>query len=203
MAAGTTATGTGRPNAERRNEGTHRAILAATVELLESDGYGRLTIDGIAARAGVGKQTIYRWWPGKAALVMEAFIGAGEERVPEPDLGDVVSDLEAILIAVFALIADYGRGEGMANKGMMAEAQLDPAFHETYLALHRSWWEPMRNVLVRGQSRGELRGDVDPDALIDLMHGAAWYRLLLEHAPLDEAFARLIVRTVVEGNRPS
>ena len=201
MSAGT-ASGTRGPNAERRNEGTHRAILAATVELLERDGYGRLTIDGIAARAGVGKQTIYRWWPNKASLVMEAFIGAGEERVPEPDTGDVAGDLLAILIPVFAHNADYGLGAAMANKGMMAEAQLDPTFRETYLGLHRSWWGPMRSVLRRGQARGEIRADVEADALIDLILGPAWYRMLLEHAPQDEAFARLIVHTVVEGNRP-
>lgn len=181
----------------------HQAILAATVALLEQVGYGRLTIEAIAARAGVGKQTIYRWWPNKATLVMEAFIGAGEERVPEPDTGTLTGDLSAILIPVFAQNAAYDRGVAMANKGMMAEAQLDPAFREQYLALHRSWWGPLRNVLRRGQRRGELRDDIDPGALIDVMLGASWYRTLLEHAPLDEAFARLLIRTIVDGNRPT
>ena len=187
----------------RRNPEVHRAILAATVELLERLGYRALTIEGIAARAGVGKQTIYRWWSNKAALVMEAFIAAGEERVPPPDTGNVVGDLEAILIPVFAQNADFARGTALANKGMMAEAQLDPAFRRAYLDVHRSWWGPLVATIERGKRRGELRADVDAQALVDLMLGASWYRVLLEHGPLDEGFARLIVRTVVEGNRPS
>lgn len=190
------------PDPRRRDAQAHGAILAATVDLLERDGYKKLTIESIAERAGVGKQTIYRWWPNKAALVMEAFIAVGDERAPEPDTGQVRSDLEAILIPVFALNADYATGTARANKGMMAEAQLDPAFHDTYLALHRAWWGPLRNVLERGKQRGELRADADSGALIDMMLGASWYRVLLEHAPLDEAFARLLARTVVEGNRP-
>src|SRR3954447_19533542 len=90
------------PDPRRRDPRVRRAILDATVTLLEEVGYGRLTIEAIAARAGGSKQTIYRWWPGKAALIMEAFIAAGEERVPEPDTGSLVGDLEAILFPVFA-----------------------------------------------------------------------------------------------------
>lgn len=189
------------PNPNRRDARVHRAILDATVTLLERDGYKRLTIEAIARHAGVGKQTIYRWWPNKASLVMEAYIAAGEERVPEPDTGSVIGDLEAILVPVFTQNAAYDRGTARANKGMMAEAQLDPSFHATYLVLHRSWWGPLRNVLERAKTRGELRADTDSDALIDMMLGASWYRVLLEHAPLDAAFARLIAHTVVEGNR--
>jgi AcrR family transcriptional regulator len=186
----------------RRDPAVHRAILDATVQLLERDGYGELTIEGIAAAAGVGKQTIYRWWRTRAELVMEAYIAAGEARVPQPDTGDVITDLEAILIPVFALNADYGTGGALANKGLMAEAQLDPAFHQTYLALHKSWWGPLISVIERAQARGQLRADVRPQDLVDIMLGASWYRVLLEHAPLDEAFALLIVRSVVESNRP-
>ena len=190
------------PDARRRDPRLHRAILDATVALLEQHGYRRLSIEAIAARAGVGKQTVYRWWPHKAALVLEAYIGAGEVRVPEPDTGKVLDDLLAILVPVFRQNEDFQRGTALANKSMMAEAQLDPAFLDTYRALHRSWHGPLRNVLQRGVRRGDLRADADPDALIDMMLGASWYRVLLEHAPLDEAFARLIAATVVEGNRP-
>ena len=191
---------TSRPR--RRNPAIHRAILEATVMLLERHGYRNLTIEGIAEEAGVGKQTIYRWWPNKARLVMEAFITAGEERVPEPDTGSVVTDLEAILIPVFAWNAAYDRGTALANKGMMAEAQLDPEFAREYRELHRSWWGPLQRSIARGVQRGELRSDVDAQALIDTMLGASWYRVLLEHAPLDEGFARGLVHAVVESNRP-
>ena len=67
----------------RRSERSHEAILAATQRLLLERGYRELTIEGIAARAGVGKQTIYRWWPSKAALVLEAYL-AGQEAVEQP-----------------------------------------------------------------------------------------------------------------------
>jgi AcrR family transcriptional regulator len=189
-------------NPRRRDPALHRAILDATVRLLERDGYGKLTIEGIAAEAGVGKQTIYRWWRGKPELVMEAYIAAGEERVPAPDTGDVTADLEAILVPVFALNADYASGGALANKGMVAESQLDPAFHEIYASLHRAWWGPLVAVIERAQARGQLRADVAPQDLVDIMLGASWYRVLLEHAPLDADFARLIVRSLVESNRP-
>lgn len=190
------------PDPRRRDAAVHRAILAATVELLEASGFQQLTIEAIAARAGVGKQTIYRWWPSKAAVVLEAYIAAGFERVPTPDTGTLTEDLEAILVPVFRQNANFARGTALANKGMMAEAQLNPGFHQAYVALHRSWWGPLREVLARGVARGELRSDVDLDALIDLMLGASWYRVLLEHAPLDDDFARLIIQTVVTGNQP-
>jgi AcrR family transcriptional regulator len=190
------------PDARRRNPGTHRAILDATVALLEQDGYRKLTIEAIAARAGVGKQSIYRWWPGKAALVMEAYITAGQERVPEPDTGTVIDDILAILLPVFAQNEDFHRGTALANKSMMAEAQLDPAFLQTYGSLHRAWHGPLLHVLDRARARGELRAEANSAALVDMMLGASWYRVLLEHAPLDEAFAREIAHTVVDGNRP-
>lgn len=186
----------------RRNPATHQAILDATVRLLEHDGYGPLTIEGIAAAAGVGKQTIYRWWHSKAELVVEAYIAEAEALNAVPDTGNVTDDLLAITIPVFDLMVDYRLGVAMANKGLMAEAQLDSQFHRTYLALHRSWWEPYITVLERAQVRGELRTDVDSQDLVDIMLGATWYRVLMEHAPLDEAFARLIVRSIVESNRP-
>lgn len=190
------------PNPSRRDPVVHQAILDATVELLERGGYKNLTIEAIAATAGVGKQTIYRWWPNKAALVMEAYIAAGEVRVPEPDTGDVISDIERILLPVFAQNAAYDRGTALANKSMMAEAQLDGEFLQTYRRLHQSWHGPLLNVLERAKARGELCADADAAALVDMMLGASWYRVLLEHAPLDARFARQIAATVVDGNRP-
>ena len=185
----------------RRDPRVHRAILDSTVTLLEERGYKDLTIEAIAAQAGVGKQTIYRWWPGKADLVMEAYIAVAGERVPPPDTGNVQRDLEAILIPVFRQNASFSVGTARANKGMMAEAQLDPTFHVTYLALHRAWWQPLRDVLERGILRGELRPDIDPGTIVDLLLGASWYRVLLEHAPLDDDFADQIIAAVLNGIR--
>lgn len=188
------------PDATRRRPDSHAAILRATVELLEEVGYRNLTIEGVAKRAGVGKQTIYRWWHGsKGALVLEAFMSVGDERVPPPDKGDVRSDLVAIMRPVFALNAKPRHGTALANRTLMAEAQLDPTFHADYVDLHRSWWGPLRDVLERGIARRELRADIDVQLLIDLLLGASWYRLLLEHAPLDRKSADAIVDVVLAG----
>jgi len=174
--------------------------LRATVEVLEEVGYRNLTIEGVAARAGVGKQTIYRWWNGsKGALVLEAFISIGDERVPPPDTGTVRADLLAVMRPVFALHASPREGTSLANRTLMAEAQFDPALHADYVELHRSWWGPLRDILQRGITRGELRADIDVQLVIDLLLGAAWYRLLLEHAPLNRSSADRLVDTVLNG----
>jgi AcrR family transcriptional regulator len=183
----------------RRSAASHQAILKATVKLIEASGYKHLTIEGIATEAGVGKQTIYRWWRSKADLVMEAYMSTSDVRVPEPDTGNLESDLLAILLPVFELNQDYQHGTALANKTLMAEAQLDADFLATYGQLHRYWWGPLMHVLERARTRGELAEDADIGTLIDVMLGAAWYRMLLEHAPLDETFARTIVKLIVRG----
>lgn len=189
------------PDPRRRDPGVHRAILDATVRLLEAHGYKALTIEAIAAEAEVGKQTIYRWWSSKAALVMEAYIDVSATRAPEPDTGEVGADLEAILLPVFKLNRHPERGTALANKSLMAEAQMDRDFLKTYAALHRAWRGPLRNIFERAKTRGQLAPETDSDALIDMLLGAAWYRMLLEHAPLTPAFARTLIKTVVDGNR--
>lgn len=183
-----------------RSAASHAAILTATVELLEEGGYRSLTVEGVARRAGVGKQTIYRWWHGsKADLVLEAFARVGDDRVDPPDTGSVRGDLLGILRPVFDLQADPRTGTALANKALMAEAQVDPAFHERYVDLHRHWWGPLFAAVQRGIDRGELRADADPQQVVDLLLGFAWYRLLLEHAPLDEDAAASAVDIVLGG----
>ena len=189
------------PDPQRRRSKSHNAILNATVKLLEAKGYKDLTIEGIAAEAGAGKQTIYRWWGSKAELVMEAYMAVSDVRVPEPDTGTLRGDLKAILLPVFELSKDYTQGTALANKTLMAEAQLDEHFLITYRELHKHWWRPLRRVLARAKERGELARNANAEALIDVMLGAAWYRMLLEHAPLDEAFAVTLIE-LVAGDTP-
>jgi AcrR family transcriptional regulator len=190
------------PDPSRRSEASHRAILGATVELLEEVGYRNLTIEGVARRAGVGKQTIYRWWGGsKADLVLEAFDDVGGERVAPADSGSVRDDLLSIVRPVFALHRDPASGTALANRTLMAEAQLDPAFHARYVELHRSWWGPMLDAVRRGIDRGEVAAETDPQLVVDSVLGMSWYRLLLGHQPLDDAAAVAIVDIVLDGCR--
>lgn len=187
----------------RRRAAPTRAVLDATVELLEEVGYGATTIEGIARRAGVGKQTIYRWWGGsKADLILEAFIGVEPERVPAPDTGSLRGDLLAILQPVFDRSADRDRGTSLANRTLMAEAQLDPDFLPAYRRVHESWWGPLDEALRRGIVRGELAPDSDVGAVIDVLLGFAWYRLLLGHRPLDAEIAVDLVDLTLAGITP-
>src|SRR5579859_7045992 len=109
----------------RRSENSHRAILQATMEVLEETGYRAMTIEAIAARAGVGKKTIYRWWPSKASVALEALTAYIEAHVPFSDTGS----LEGDLLAYFELAFPGLRGKsGTVLSGLVAEAQLDPEF---------------------------------------------------------------------------
>src|SRR3954471_7262811 len=83
----------------RRSNKSHKAILQAALDLLEQDGYRALTIEAIAARAGVGKQTIYRWWPSKAAVVLEAFTVNAATQIPQPNTGSLQQDLQKFFAA--------------------------------------------------------------------------------------------------------
>lgn len=182
----------GRP----RSEESRRAILTAAMDGLQEHGYAALTIEGIAARAGVGKQTIYRWWPSKADVVLDAMLDLAETRITVPDEGSLPADLSAFLSATFRQ-----HGQRPVLIGLMAHALLDPvfavAFRDRFLFSRRA---ALRELLDRAITRGEIAADLDPELLIDVVYGVLWYRLLLDHAPLDETagqqLASLVVRTV-------
>lgn len=179
----------------RRSDRAHRAILQATGEVLSEVGYRAMTIEAIAARAGVGKKTIYRWWPSKAALALEALTTYTEAHAPFPDTGSLREDLLAYFEQTFAGL----RGKAATVlSGLAAEAQLDPAFAREF---QRVFIVPRKQGLVallqRGVQRGELAPETKLDVLADLMYGAKWYRFLLYPAPLDEAFARDMVELIL------
>jgi AcrR family transcriptional regulator len=190
----------GRP----RSDLAHQAILQATLEILEQEGYRAMTIEAIAARAGVGKKTIYRWWPSKAAVALEAMTAYTEVHVPFSDTGSLEGDLLAYFELSFAGL--QGKS-GTVLSGLAAEAQLDPEFAREF---QRTFIVPRKEELVillqRGVQRGELAPDTNLDVLADLIYGAKWYRFLLYPAPLDDAFAREIVRLILrlrEGSESS
>lgn len=179
----------------RRSDETHQAILQATMEMLEQQGYRAMSIEAIAARAGAGKKTIYRWWPSKAAVALEALTTYVDIHVPFLDTGTLRGDLLAYFERSFPGL----QGESAkVLRGLVAEAQLDPEFAREF---QRVFIVPRREALVevlkRGIQRGELAADTNVDVLADLIYGAKWYRVLLYPAPLDAAFAQEIVDIVL------
>lgn len=146
-------------------------------------------MERLAARAGVGKQTLYRWWPSKAAVVLEAYLREVDRRAPPPKADSAAAGLRA---AVKGSVA-AARSSRRVLPGLIAEAQSDPAFAEAFRA---SFVVPRRRKLARLIERAQ--GDnaaqaAAADLLADMIHGAIWYRLLAGHAPLDQRFADALV----------
>jgi AcrR family transcriptional regulator len=191
-------TGGRRPGRPRSEEARQR-ILAAALAELEEKGYAALTTEGIAARAGVGKQTIYRWWKSKADVVLDGLPDLAAHRIPVPDEGSLGADLERFLVDTFA-----ERGQRPVLVGLMAQALLDPAFaaqfRDRFLFSRRA---VLRGILTRARDRGEIPDGTDSDTgielLIDVVYGVLWYRLLLDHAPLDEESGRRLAALVVRA----
>lgn len=182
----------GRP----RREGADDAILSAAAALLDEKGYAQVTVAAVAARAGVGKQSLYRRWPSKAALVLDALAARTAREVPVPDTGSTRDDVRALLQAAFAVLRDPARGRVVAS--LMAEAQHDStfaaAFRERFVDERRA---VLATLLRRGIVYGDLAPETDIGLAVDLVYGAMWYRLLNQHAPLDDEFAAKLVNAVL------
>ena len=164
----------GRP----RSQEAHSAILTATLELLGAQGFRGLTIEGVAERAGVGKTTIYRRWPSKTELVAEAIEQIRPPSAP-PDSGSLEGDLGGLMRGQQERV---GTTPGLRRliPVLLTEATQDPAF---LTLVTEGVIEPIRDVMRelvrRGIERGELRPDVDVEALVDLLHAVPVYRILL------------------------
>lgn len=171
----------------RRNEATHQAILDATLALLaESDG-AAINIDAIAKAAGVGKQTVYRWWPSKGALLLDALTDRSAQDVPSMDTGSLRQDLLVLIESTFA--GAQRKPTAPALRTLVREAARDEPLAELMREFALGRREVAREMLLRGQRRGELRTDADLDLLLDQFYGLFWYRFLIGHAPLDRETA--------------
>ncbi len=182
----------------RRSDRAHQAIITATRELLVERGYPDVTIEGIAARAGVGKQTIYRWWPSRAALVLEAYLSSADVVTPPSAARTVREDVRALLGWLIAVLREPTGGHVVA--GLVADIQHDAdlaeGFHRDVVPARR---EAMLAALERGRERGEIRADADLELAVDALHGAVFYRLLLSGEALDDDFASRLADHVLEG----
>lgn len=178
----------------------HGAILDAVLQLMQKDGYNAVTIEGVARHAGVGKQTIYRWWGSRAELILEAFANHAADLVPTPDHESLREDLEVFINAGFKRLS---RDYGAIMRGLMADAVLDPDFNKilrvAFISKRRA---ATRIILERGVKRGEVAKNADLELMTDMLFGPVWFRLLVQHAKLDSGFARQLVGAVVAAFEP-
>lgn len=186
------AAGGRRPDERRRRERPRRAILRSASRLFHRHGLRRLTIEAIAADAGVGKATIYRWWPSKAALVLDAIHDQVGPEIAFPDTGSARQDLRRQIASLLEIFTSTKTGK--AYVALVAESQHDPALaeaiRERLIAGRRA---ATREVLERGIARGELRADLDIDIALDALYGALYYRLLVSHEPLEPDHADALI----------
>jgi AcrR family transcriptional regulator len=183
----------------RRNDAAKEAILDATFRLLTAPGTDGLTIDAIAAEAGVGRQTIYRWWPSKGAVAADALARHARVVVPERDTGFFSGDLTAFLADSFAGLQDEVPAGRLRQ--IVAEAQHDEHVARVladFTAVRRA---ALRALLERGRTTGDLAADADLDMLVDMAYGVLYYRLLVGHAPLDEKAARSLAAELTRSAR--
>ena len=171
-----------------RSAESHAAILQAALELVVEDGLRGTTIEGIAARAGVGKTTIYRRWRTKEELFMEA-LQAIAFALPDPDTGSLRGDVEAII----AFNLEHAtRNAALLMPRLMVEAADDP---DLFAVMQQVLVEPrrevLRTILRRAVERGEMREDVDPEVAIDLLIGPFIYAVLVTGADLQAVAERL------------
>ncbi len=172
-------------------------ILDATMSLLRDGGYGAVSVETIAKETGVSKVTIYRWWPNKASVVMDAFLEFNSDRVGYADAGTCRERVRQQLSKVAAFFAGVG-GEMM--RGLVAQCQSDAelatVFREDFLTpRHREG----AAVIQQGIDAGELRPDIDVPAVLDTLYAPLYHRLMTAHHPIDEKFLDQLVAVVFDG----
>ncbi|MGW1542674.1 TetR/AcrR family transcriptional regulator [Streptomyces sp. NPDC002309] len=203
------------PDSTRRSERSRRAIYGAALALVAEAGYARTTIEGIAARAGVGKQTIYRWWPSKADVLLEAFLDLGEQAAEQaveqgaqnpaeyaiPDTGDLAADLRFVLRATVDELLDpkfEAPSRALAAEGVVNE-ELGRQFVAKLL-------EPQLQLYVRrlraAQDAGQVRAGVDPRIALELFVSPLAQRWLQRTGPISHEYTDTLVDYAVNGLAP-
>jgi len=185
----------GRPRCERARQ----AILSSTLKFLEvkGNGFADLAIEHVAAEAGVGKATVYRWWPNKAALVADAFATSVHEKLHFPDTGSVTGDMSRQMQQLVRILRSR-RGQilSVILGAGQSDATLIRAFRERFLKPRRA---DAYAMLQRGIMRGELPPELDLDLTLDALYGAIIFRFLVGHDGLSEDFVDELCRVVLQG----
>ncbi len=182
--------------ARTRDEAAARRVLDSARDLVRRLGPRAVTVDEIAAAAGVGKQTIYRWWPSKSSVIMDAL---SELTDPEPaQLPD--STFEAVRLQMRRVAAMFASRNGELIRELVADSQGDPAlakeFRERFFAHRRA---RAAATLENGIATGQLRPDLDVDDALDVLYGPLWLRLLVGHLPTSQAAADRVLELVWPG----
>ena len=187
----------GRPPSEAA--ASHAAIMDAVYALLQKESVRDLTMEAVAKRAGVGKPTLYKWWPTKATLVLAMLC---ERMAPNLEKPVGLTAEESLRLRVRRLIDAFNGPFGAIVAGLVAEGQSDPAIRQAFFD---RWVSPRRTATIadlqRAMDTGELRGKTEPELLNDSIFGAIYYRLLLRSGPLTRRFGEELVEQVLRGHR--
>lgn len=177
-------------------------MLDAAGRLLLAEGMPAVTFERVAAEAGASRTTLHKWWPSRGSLALEGYFHAVESTLAFPDTGDIEADLTSQLTAFVRLVGTTRAGRVVAE--LIGQAQTDPDLAEAYRA---GYSRPRRDLaveaLARARDRGQLRADVDAEAVVDQLWGACYHRLLIPDEPLTDAFAATLVRQLMSGLRPA
>lgn len=195
--------GESRQRGRPRSEKARKAIMDAAAELLLARGLSAVSMDAVAERARVSKATIYRWWPTKESLALDALYTEWAAVQPGPrDTGTLRGDLLALLRPWSRLATSKPYGRVIA--ALVTEAQTDPVFAAEY---RRRVVEPRRDqaraVFHRAIERGEIPPGTKVEVAIDLLYGPLYHRLLHGHAPLSDRFVRDVVDLALAGLQPA
>ena len=190
------------PRGRPRSEKARKAVLDAAAELLLARGLSAVSMDAVAERAGVSKATIYRWWPTKETLALDALYSEWDARPHPRDTGSLRSDLLALL-RPWARLAS-SRPYGRVIAALLTEAQTDPVFAAEY---RQRVVEPRRDqaraIFRRAIERGEIPMDTKIEVALDLLYGPLYHRLLHGHAPLNDRFTQDVIDMALNGIRPA
>ncbi|MFD7429357.1 TetR/AcrR family transcriptional regulator [Streptomyces sp. NPDC059818] len=184
------------PSSLRRSESSRRATLDAALALCTEKGYGRVTVEAIAARAGVSKKTIYRWWPSKSAVLLEAFTEALVQGNPPTDTDDIAADLRTHVNGAVAVLSVPPFGPAYA--GILSEIHHDDELAETVRTqLIEPRFEEVVTRLRVAQERGRIPPGADLRLAVEMLYGPVYYRHLLRKPMQDpEAVAALVDRVL-------
>ncbi|MEU5938190.1 TetR/AcrR family transcriptional regulator [Micromonospora sp. NPDC047548] len=175
-----------------------RAIRRALMQELAAVGYGRLSIEAVARRAGVSKTAIYRRWSSKLDLVLETVVAAAGRKLPALDTGTLRGDL-ALLFQVVAHALSHPLASQIIPD-LLAEAARNPTIDQTLQQVLRSKQQEIGGQLIgRAVERGELPADTDPDAAVDLIVGPLYWRLAIARTPLTDTYLDTLAEAVAAG----